>query len=496
MQPNSEEAAGVLAARSEGTLERLASEVQSLVKDADGLALCLTLFENSKAMDWREAAAMLRKVLLQATEKGGEKWKVQYVSALLRCLRDGMLELPAKLQELGCSAQCAVDLQTKLRREVSVACREFLQTVAYELLDLHELVASAPKWMLWELLDPPSLVRLPNDFACLEIVLKDPKQWHCGFGSSFLQRLRWLKALQPHEPEVEAQHCYQRLVDIFLASLAAAFAQGHKLRRRMKPEEQLLQEVRQLLTEGELPENLKATLLTVPSESAPRKKPSSGSEGSRRRVNRPDLSCFPALQMPASASCTWVDTAEAWGRALQRLSKAVVAAIDTEWGERGKGPVLVQIAVGDGLEAAECFLIDTLLGPPALAVCLLRWLHTSGLQLLGWSFKEDRKRFAELDHWVRATLPAEEDSLERDMVPEAMRVDDLQFTLQKLMKTTDQPSLSSAAAHLLGSRLDKTEQCSDWCCRPLSEAQQAYAALDAAVLLEMHKELQRRGLEN
>ena len=252
--------------------------------------------------------------------------------------------------------------------------------------------------------------------------------------------------------------------------------------------------MRQLLTEGELPEDLKATLLTVPSERGPRKS-GSGSEISGKGGNRPDLSCFPAFRMPASASCTWVDTAESWAeRALPRLSRAEVAAIDTEWGQDvGKGPVLVQIAVGDGLEAAECFLIDTLLGPPALALCLLRWLQTTGLLLLGWSFTQDRKRFAELGHWVRATLPAEKESLERDMVPQAMEVYDLQLPLQKLMKATDQPSLSFAAAHLLGHRLDKTEQCSDWCCRPLSEAQQAYAALDSAVLLEMHKELQRRG---
>ena len=230
MQPNPEKTVGVLAARSELALERLASEVESLVKEADGLALCLTLFENSKSMKWREAETMLRKVLLQATEKGGERWKVQYVTSLLRCLRDGMLELPAKLQKLGCNTKCAANLQSKLRREVSVACREFLQTIGYELLDLHELVAAAPRWMLWELLDPPTLVRLPKDFACLEIVLKDPKQWGWGFGSSFPRKLRWLKAWQPHaESEAQAQHCYQRLVDIFVASLAAAFAQGHKL---------------------------------------------------------------------------------------------------------------------------------------------------------------------------------------------------------------------------------------------------------------------------
>ena len=322
-------------------------------------------------------------------------------------------------------------------------------------------------------------MRLPEDFACLESVLKDPREWSSGFGSSFTQRLRWLKALQAQFAEPEAQHCYQRLVDIFVACLASAFAQGHKLRRKMMPEAELLQEVRQLLlNEGELPQDLKARLLEMPQESP---------------AKSMDLSCFPALQMPASASCTWVDTAEAWGAVLPRLYKAEVAGIDTEWWDIGKGPVLVQVAVGNGLEGAECFLIDTLSGPPLLAECLLQWLQTSHLQLLGWSFREDRKRLAELDHWVKATIPAEDKRWVRDIKMEAIRIHDLQLALQKVMKTSNQPSLSSAAAHLLGHRLDKTEQCSDWRCRPLSEAQQTYAALDAAVLLEIHKELQRHG---
>ena len=36
-----------------------------------------------------------------------------------------------------------------------------------------------------------------------------------------------------------------------------------------------------------------------------------------------------------------------------------------------------------------------------------------------------------------------------------------------------------------GAQLDKAEQCSDWDARPLRDAQVAYAALDAAVLLRL-----------
>ena len=46
--------------------------------------------------------------------------------------------------------------------------------------------------------------------------------------------------------------------------------------------------------------------------------------------------------------------------------------------------------------------------------------------------------------------------------------------------------LRDACATWLGRRLDKSEQCSDWERRPLSRAQVAYAALDAAVLFALH----------
>ena len=46
--------------------------------------------------------------------------------------------------------------------------------------------------------------------------------------------------------------------------------------------------------------------------------------------------------------------------------------------------------------------------------------------------------------------------------------------------------LRDACATWLGRRLDKSEQCSDWDARPLTEAQVAYAALDAAVLFALH----------
>ena len=50
-------------------------------------------------------------------------------------------------------------------------------------------------------------------------------------------------------------------------------------------------------------------------------------------------------------------------------------------------------------------------------------------------------------------------------------------------------SLDVVCERELGIRLDKGQQTSEWCRRPLSEAQIRYAALDAEVLVDLHQAL-------
>ena len=56
-------------------------------------------------------------------------------------------------------------------------------------------------------------------------------------------------------------------------------------------------------------------------------------------------------------------------------------------------------------------------------------------------------------------------------------------------KSKNTPSLKRVCARVLGRRLDKEQQCSDWSRRPLERSQFTYAALDAYVLLEIHAAL-------
>ena len=63
------------------------------------------------------------------------------------------------------------------------------------------------------------------------------------------------------------------------------------------------------------------------------------------------------------------------------------------------------------------------------------------------------------------------------------------FYTHTLNSSASGPGLAAAAKAYLGKALDKSQQCSDWDARPLSEAQRAYAALDAVAVLLIHEKL-------
>merc|ERR1712151_1011242 len=105
---------------------------------------------------------------------------------------------------------------------------------------------------------------------------------------------------------------------------------------------------------------------------------------------------------------------------------------------------------------------------------LVRLFADADLQIIGWSFQEDAKRLKELcaDTSCSCTFPV---------------VDLQQISGASASAKNDcAEGLAVTCARFLGKPLDKSEQCSDWRRRPLSQAQTRYAALDAIALLDLH----------
>merc|ERR1712070_261137 len=183
----------------------------------------------------------------------------------------------------------------------------------------------------------------------------------------------------------------------------------------------------------------------------------------------------------------WVMDAEGWEGVETTASSSTYCAIDTEWWDVGSGPALIQIAFAGSQDRRQsCFLVDTWLGEGSeetrrfrhvVAAGLLKVFSLESLQIVGWSFQEDAKRLREL---------CGDDHCDCNF-----SVEDLQPISASLLPSSNKSGcmegLAVTCARFLGKPLDKTEQCSDWRTRPLKESQRQYAALDAIVLLDLHR---------
>ena len=143
-------------------------------------------------------------------------------------------------------------------------------------------------------------------------------------------------------------------------------------------------------------------------------------------------------------------------------------AFDVEWSENA-GAALLQLATLSGAVIIDvpklCATVD---GCAALRRAF------RGAPLLGFGCSQDLAK-------LRATPAA------APWVDDDQEIYDLQTALSR---KRGGPGLAAAAKAYLGKALDKSQQCSDWDARPLSEAQRAYAALDAVTVVLIHEKLQ------
>ena len=157
----------------------------------------------------------------------------------------------------------------------------------------------------------------------------------------------------------------------------------------------------------------------------------------------------------------WVDTGEGLEVAVKRLRQAVVVGLDVETTMRERRLCLVQLATKN-----ETFLVDALAVPELTPLA---------------SVLED-PAITKVIHYAR---------FEREVLGQhGLRIEPVLDTMETSRSRHGRQadgghSLAAVCLRELGLRLDKSEQCSNWSRRPLTESQSAYAALDSEVLVQL-----------
>jgi hypothetical protein len=282
---------------------------------------------------------------------------------------------------------------------------------------------------------------------------------------------------------LEEVNAYRILCSAFVDGATEACRAGHSLKRHLRDNSSFVDEVHEVLEGIDLAglhEAYEANLTTTI-----RKKIHARNTEEIQAV--PSLGP-PYLDLPPSTNIVWVSDSASWCNAEAEIKASKLAAIDTEWWDVGSGPALIQIAVGRQDSGLTCFLIDTWIDNGSAATREFRSIVALGverlfsspeLQMVGWSFNEDAKRLNELcgGECCSSTFS----------VLDLQRISAAAFPTSSKNGCTE--GLAVTCARFLGKPLDKTEQCSDWRQRPLTDTQRCYAALDAVVLLELHSVL-------
>eukprot|EP00434_Breviolum_minutum_P005785 symbB.v1.2.005100.t1/scaffold234.1/size257806/19 len=181
---------------------------------------------------------------------------------------------------------------------------------------------------------------------------------------------------------------------------------------------------------------------------------------------------LPLLRPQQEEVHVWVD-AERGGSILAHhasealQSRELRVAVDAEW-QDPRPLSLLQLALSVRKQPPTVFLIDMVQPPSESTLEWCRKLLTGEHEVLVFSPKEDSRRLEEV-----GLLPG----VKQENWLDLQRLD---------WGLGNQPGLQAVAAWALGRWMDKSLQTSNWDQRPLTRAQQEYAALDASVLLRLH----------
>ncbi|KAK8495910.1 hypothetical protein V6N13_031891 [Hibiscus sabdariffa] len=168
----------------------------------------------------------------------------------------------------------------------------------------------------------------------------------------------------------------------------------------------------------------------------------------------------------------WVDELNGLGEATCQIEGSKVVGLDCEWkpnyvkGSKPNKVSILQIA-----SDKKVFILDLIKlyedVPDVLDNCLTRILQSPRILKLGYSFQCDVKQLAQSYGDLKC-----------------FKCYNMLLDIQNLFKDP-RGGLSGLAEKILGAGLNKTRRNSNWEQRPLTQNQLEYAALDAAVLIEL-----------
>ncbi|KAF4734546.1 hypothetical protein FOZ62_014877 [Perkinsus olseni] len=158
---------------------------------------------------------------------------------------------------------------------------------------------------------------------------------------------------------------------------------------------------------------------------------------------------MPLVTLSSEVPVRWVSSETELADCVKDIAQYRTIGIDVEWSS-GPGAALFQVATPHTV-----YLID-MLKPEIRQSSSLFSALIDVPRVLGFSISADVERIPQL---------------------KKCQVIDVQ--------TDKRGSLQRHVAGQLGAYLDKTEQCSEWADRPLSDSQKKYAALDAYTLLAL-----------
>lgn len=189
----------------------------------------------------------------------------------------------------------------------------------------------------------------------------------------------------------------------------------------------------------------------------------------RRSFSKEDINALPLRRY--SGRVDIISSKKALTRALQLLESECLLGFDTETRpvfKKGKQnpPSLLQLATG---ERVFLFQLNAIGLPDALGEVLA----AKDIVKTGVAVRDDIKELQQLNHFDAAGF-----------IDLGDRARDLELSTN---------GLRNLAANLLGFRVSKSAQCSNWAARNLSQKQINYAATDAWVSRELYIKLKELG---